>query len=224
MKVLIKWGCSQRRCLAVRVYVWILTVSNELLNLSSCVGSCLLRISPQHMWLRFLQFFTNTSVSWGILPSTNLVDCADNCYVTHFSFFFLFFTLFSFYFALLASVFFKHLLLVRILWYISYLFPPLFYCFLYSLSVKSCASILTLFVLAHLNSVDFFLLFFFSVSFFCSCVPLFLYSTFYLSPLSIFAYSLLSLSPSFSFFTCLLLPFFAVFYLSPFIYFLFLLL
>ena len=143
-----------------------------------------------------------------------------------FLFFFLFFTLFSFYFALLASVFFKHLLLVRILWYISYLFPPLFYCFLYSLSVKSCASILTLFVLAHLNSVDFFLLSFssfFSVSFFCSCVPLSLYSTSYLS-LSIFACSLLSLSPSFSFFTCLLLPFFAVFYLSPFIYFLFLLL
>ena len=199
MKVLIKWGRSQRRCLAVRVYVWILTVSNELLNLSYCVGSCLLRISPQHMRLRFLQFFTNTSVSWGILPSTNLVDCADNCYVTHFSFFYLFFTLFSFYFALLASVFFKHLLLVRILWYISYLFPPLFYCFLYSLSVKSCASILTLFVLAHLNSVNFFLLSFSSFLFLSSVLhfPCILLSIFLLC-LSLhilyFLFLLLSLS------------------------------
>ena len=32
--------------------------------------------------LRFLRFFT--FVSWGILPSTNLVDCADNCYTSLF--------------------------------------------------------------------------------------------------------------------------------------------
>ena len=97
-----------------------------------------------------------------------------------FLFFLLFFTLFSFYFALLASVFFKHLLLVRILWYISYLFSPLFYCFLYSLSVKSCASILTLFVLAHLNSVDFFLLSF-SSFLFLSSVPVYHFSCILLS-------------------------------------------
>ena len=38
--------------------------------------------------LRFLQFFT--SVSWGILPSTNLADCADNCYTSLIFSFFLF--------------------------------------------------------------------------------------------------------------------------------------
>ena len=39
--------------------------------------------------LRFLRFFT--SVPWGFLPSTNLVDCADNCSTSLiFSFFYFF--------------------------------------------------------------------------------------------------------------------------------------
>ena len=45
------------------------------------------------MLLWFLLFFT--SVPWGILPSTNLVDCADNCYTSLIFFFlpsFLFFS------------------------------------------------------------------------------------------------------------------------------------
>ena len=41
--------------------------------------------------LRFLPFFT--SVPWGILPITNLVDCADNC---HTSLIFSFFPFFYF--------------------------------------------------------------------------------------------------------------------------------
>ena len=44
-------------------------------------------------FLRFLRFFT--SVSWGILPSTNLVDCSDNCYTSRIFSFFLFSIFFS---------------------------------------------------------------------------------------------------------------------------------
>ena len=48
--------------------------------------------------LRFLRFFT--SVPWGFLPSTNLVDCADNCYTSLIFSFFPFFYFSSPYFPL----------------------------------------------------------------------------------------------------------------------------
>ena len=92
----------------------------------------------KYFLLQFLRFFT--SVPWGFLPTTNLVDCAIRHWFFLSTFFSIFLQLFSIYFTL-ASVFFKHLLLlVRILWYSSYPFSPLFYCFLYFLSVNFCAS------------------------------------------------------------------------------------
>ena len=66
--------------------------------------------------LRFLRFFT--SVSWGILPSINLVDCADNCYTSLIFYFFPFFyfsspwnlnNCFFSHFFLFSSVFFSAL-------------------------------------------------------------------------------------------------------------------
>ena len=93
--------------------------------------------------LRFLWFFT--SVPWGILPSTKLVDCADNCYTSLVFSFLFFFTLeFKklFFFSVSSVLFF--VLFCSILFSFQICFPfislfPLLYSVCVSLVLHCCS-------------------------------------------------------------------------------------